>query len=518
MKREKMIEQIKESPHQWDVIIVGGGATGLGAAVEAASRGYKTLLLEQADFAKGTSSRSTKLIHGGLRYLQQGNITLVREALKERGILCKNAPHLIHHLPFLVPNYHWWEGPFYGAGLKIYDVLAGKLGIEKSRHLSRQQTLRALPTLEKKDLRGGVIYYDGQFDDARLAICLARTAVDCGATVINYMKVSNLIKKRGTCIGVKATDCETGEHHVLQGKAIINATGIFADNLVQRDNSKAASLISPSQGIHLVLDRSFLPGKTAILVPHTSDGRVLFMVPWHNRILLGTTDTPRKKVTLEPHPLAEEIDFLLEHAGRYLTRHPTRSDILSIFAGLRPLVKSARGKNTAALSRDHSIFISSSGLITIAGGKWTTYRKMGEDVVDKAMSVGNLPKRNSVTSTLPLHGYAEGLDPSDHWSTYGSDLPRVKKTGKERRGLQQKIDPRLPYTQAELLWAIRHEMARTVEDLLARRTRSLLLNAKASLSAAPLTAQLLAEELNRSESWAKKQVHAYNKVAQHYFS
>lgn len=516
VKREKMLEQIQEFPDKWDVIIIGGGATGLGAAVDAASRGYKTLLLEQSDFAKGTSSRSTKLIHGGLRYLQQGNIALVSEALKERGLLCKNAPHLVHHLPFLVPNYKWWEGPFYGIGLTIYDALAGKLGIEKSRHLSRKQTLRAIPTLEPKELRGGVIYYDGQFDDARLAICLARTAVDHGAVVINYMKVTSLLKKKGICIGVKATDQETKEHYHLKAKAVINATGVFADEILKQDNPKAPSMIAPSQGVHIVLDKSFQPGNTAIMVPHTSDGRVLFMVPWHDRVLLGTTDTPRKKVSLEPRPLKEEVDFLLNQASQYLTRHPTRKDILSIFAGLRPLVQSGKGTNTAALSRDHTIFISSSGLITIAGGKWTTYRRMAEDVINKAMIVGSLPERQSITKNLPLHGFSEKLKPQVHWSTYGSDLKRIKEISKEMKIWQKKIHPRLPYVGAELVWAIRNEMARTVEDLLSRRTRSLLLDAKASLAAAPFAAKLLAKELNKSESWAKKQLQEYKKETEHY--
>ena len=517
MKRERMIQAIEESPDKWDVIIVGGGATGLGAAVDSASRGYKTLLLEQSDFAKGTSSRSTKLIHGGLRYLQQGNVTLVTEALKERGHLCQNAPHLVHHLPFLVPNYKWWEGPFYGIGISIYDALAGKLGIEKSRRLSRQQTLRAIPTLEPKDLRGGVVYYDGQFDDARLAICLAQTAVDHGAILLNYMKVTNLIKKKGICVGVRATDQETGTHYTLHAKAIINATGIFADQLLQRDNRKTAPIIAPSQGVHIVLDKSFLPGKTAILVPHTSDGRVLFMVPWHERILLGTTDTPRKKATLEPRPLKEEIDFLFDQASQYLTRRPSRQDALSVFAGLRPLVKAGKGTNTAALSRDHTIYISPSGLITIAGGKWTTYRRMAEDVINKAILVGNLPERQSITKTLPLHGYCQKLDPREPLSTYGTDIKQIKAIGKEQKSLHKPLHAHLPYNGAELVWAIRNEMARTVEDLLSRRTRSLLLDAKASLSVAPFAAKLLAKELKKSQKWEKSQVQDYNQIAKHYY-
>ncbi len=516
MNRDKMIQQASETPDQWEVIIIGGGATGLGAAVDSASRGFKTLLLEQHDFAKGTSSRSTKLIHGGLRYLQQGNVALVIEALKERGLLCENAPHLIHHLPFLVPHYHWWEGPFYGVGLKIYDMLAGKLGIEKSKKLSRRATLRAIPTLEPQDLRGGIVYYDGQFDDSRLAICLAQTAADHGATVINYMKVTGLIKKQGICTGVHATDQESGEHYRFQGRVVINATGVFSDAILSKDNPAAKPIIAPSQGIHLVLDKSFQPGKTAILVPHTSDNRVIFMVPWHDRLLLGTTDTPMNKCPLEPRPWKEEIDFLLTHAAKYLTKDPTRKDILSVFAGLRPLIKVGKASDTAALSRDHMILVSKSGLVTIAGGKWTTYRKMAEDVINKAIMIGNLPERNCITASLKLHGWQEGLNPAEHFSTYGSFGKEIKALARQKKGWSLLLHPRLPYKTAEVIWSIRTEMARTVEDILARRTRSLLLDAKASLEIAPAIAKWMGKELGKSTNWEKKQVTEYTRLAKHY--
>lgn len=516
MNREKMIQQLEEAPDKWDVIIIGGGATGLGAAVDSASRGYRTLLLEQSDFAKGTSSRSTKLIHGGLRYLQQGNIALVIEALKERGLLCQNAPHLVHHLPFLVPNYHWWEGPFYGVGIKIYDILAGKLGIEKSRHLSRKATLKAIPTLEPSGLRGGVIYYDGQFDDSRLAICLAQTAADSGAVVINYMKVTGLIHKKGICIGVHATDQESKVRYRLHGRVVINATGVFSDALLKQDNPKAASIITPSQGVHIVLDKSFQPGKTAIMVPHTADKRVLFMVPWHDRVLLGTTDTPVKKASLEPRPLKEEIDFLLTHAGRYLTKDPSRKDILSIFTGLRPLIKAGKGENTAALSRDHTIFVSKSGLVTIAGGKWTTYRKMAEDVVNKASLVGGLPERTCLTKSLKLYGWQEGLDALHPMSTYGSFAKELKALSRKNKSLSKRLHPHLPYIAAEVIWSVRNEMARTLDDVLSRRTRSLLLDAKASLEIAPQIAKMMAKELKKDAKWEKNQVSEYTKLANHY--
>ncbi len=491
MNRDAMLKKLHEENEPWDVIIIGGGATGLGAAVDSASRGYRTLLLEQHDFAKGTSSRSTKLIHGGLRYLQQGNIGLVAESLRERGLLCENAPHLVTHLPFLVPNYHWWEGPFYGIGLKLYDLLAGKLGLEPSKHLSRQQTIRAIPTLEREGLRGGVIYYDGQFDDARLAITLARTAADHGAVLLNYAKVTSLVKKRGMITGVKVTDVENKHSFTVHGKVVINACGIFSDHLRQVDDKKTPPIIAGSQGIHLVLPRSFMPSKTAILVPHTEDGRVIFLVPWHDRVLVGTTDTPVKRLSLEPSAHKAEIDFLLRHAARYLTKDPQPRDVLSVYTGIRPLVRAKSAQSTAALSRDHTILVSKSHLITITGGKWTTYRQMAQDVIDKAICVGALPQRACITKNLRLH----------------SDPPLRS---------SKKLHPRLPYHVADVIRAVQSEMARTVEDVLSRRTRSLLLDAKASVAIAPKVAHILAKELDKSPAWEKKQVAAYAETAKHY--
>ncbi len=516
MNRDALLKTVNNPNEIWDVLIIGGGATGLGAAVDSASRGYKTLLLEQADFAKATSSRSTKLIHGGLRYLQQGNITLVIEALKERGLLCHNAPHLIHHLPFLVPSYHWWEGPFYGIGLKVYDMLAGDLKIEKSRHLSREETLQAIPTLEPKDLRGGTIYYDGQFDDSRLAICLAQTAVDQGATALNYMEVTQLIKEKDLCTGVEAIDRESGTIYRIHARAIINATGVFVNNLRKKDDRSAPSILSISQGTHIVLDRSFLPGDTAILVPHTTDGRVLFMVPWHERILVGTTDTPIEKSSLEPCPFDDEIDFLLTQAAQYLTKVPSRDSIFSCFAGLRPLIKSGKTEKTASLSRDHAIFISQSGLITIAGGKWTTYRKMAEDVVNKAALIGGLADAPCQTKTLKLHGWDPDLDPLAPLSTYGTDRKEIEALALETPENAQPIHPDLPYIRAEVIWAIRKEMARTVEDILARRTRALLLNARLSIAVAPSIAKILAKELEKESDWEQAQVEGYTALAERY--
>ncbi len=516
LNREDSIKEIEQYPDVWDIIIIGGGATGLGAAVDSASRGFKTLLIEQGDFAKGTSSRSTKLIHGGLRYLQQGNISLVMDALKERGILCQNAPHLVQHTPFLVPTYQWWEGPFYGVGVKVYDLLAGSLGLEPSGRISRRATLKAFPNIEPDGLRGGVIYYDGQFDDARLAITLARTFSSLGGIAINYMRVTSLIKKAGFCVGVKVKDDQSGLSYVLRGKVVINATGVFTDRIRAMDDGRSIPLIQASQGIHLVLPKRFQPGKTALLVPHTQDGRVLFMVPWHDRVLVGTTDTPVKRISIEPKAQKKEISFVLQHAAAYLAEPPEGKDILSVFAGLRPLVKEKGDHDTASLSRDHTLVVSASGLISIAGGKWTTYRKMGEDVINQAIEVAGLPKRESITKNLPLHGFIEGVHPSEPLSCYGSESGLIKQLAKENPLYKQVIHRNLPYTRAEVIWAVRKEMARTVEDVLSRRTRALLLDAKASIEAAPLVASMMALELKQDTSWEKAQVEEYRQLSANY--
>lgn len=489
--------------------IVGGGATGLGAAVDAASRGHSVLLVEQADFAKGTSSRSTKLVHGGVRYLRQGNISLVFEALRERGLLCRNAPHLVHDLAFVIPSYHWWEGPFYGIGLKVYDGLAGRLGLEPSRFLAREDVLQLLPTIETEHLTGGIMYHDGQFDDARLAVNLAQTAVEQGAVVINYMACTGLIKENGHVCGLRLRDVEDGGEYEVKARCVINATGVFADALRRADDAAAPPLLRPSQGVHLVLPRDFLPGDTAIMIPKTDDGRVLFAVPWHDRTIIGTTDTPVAKAELEPRALPEEVEFLLQHAARYLTRDPLPPDVLSVFAGLRPLVNASQG-STAALSRDHCIEVTGSGLLTITGGKWTTYRRMAEDVVDHAEFIAGLPSRPCRTQELAVHGAGEpGTDGS--LKTYGSDAAAI-----EALALPALIHPRLPLTEAEVCWHVRHEMARTVEDVLARRSRCLLLDARASSQAAPEVARLISHELGRDAAWQQQQVQAYQALAAGY--
>ena len=519
MKRERMIALLDGGP--WDVIVIGGGATGLGVAVDAQTRGYRTLLLEAYDFAKATSSRSTKLVHGGVRYLKQGNVSLVLEALRERGLLCRNAAHLVHDLAFVVPRYKWWEGPFYGVGFKLYDVLAGKLKIAKSRRLNRRQTIERIPNVETKNLIGGAMYHDAQFDDARLAFALAQTAADHGAVLVTYMPVTGLLKSGGAVIGVRAVDRESGRHHELRAKVVINATGVFADAVRRLDDRTADPLVSPSQGVHLVLDHSFQPSDAAIMVPQTDDGRVLFVIPWHERVLIGTTDTPVPRAEIEPRPLREEVEFILRNAARYLSHDPSERDVLSYFAGLRPLVHPAQGGlQTKAMSREHAVVISPSGLVTIVGGKWTTYRKMAQDTVDDAVVVGGLPERPCVTEHLPLHGCLGGDDPAlpaaGHMQMYGSDAAAVEAFLDEdpaRRGL---LHPRLPYHSGQITWAARYEMARTLEDALARRTRALLLDARASIAAAPRAAALLADELGRDRAWADAQVKEYTALARGY--
>ncbi len=515
-----MLDALTGATDPWDFVIIGGGATGLGCAVEAASRGYRTLLLEQHDFAKGTSSRSTKLVHGGVRYLRQGNVALVLEALKERGLLLRNAPHLVRDLPFVVPNYSWWEGPFYGIGLKMYDLLAGRSGFGRSKILSKEETLARLPTLEPTGLDGGVVYYDGQFDDARLAIALAQTAADEGGVLLNYVEVVGLVHERGEVRGVLARDAETGAEHTVRARAVINATGVFTDQIRRMDDPDAAAMITPSQGVHLVLDRAFRPGETAIMVPKTDDGRVLFAIPWHDRVLVGTTDTEVPRAEIEPHPLEEELAYLFEHTARYLTRDPTPADVLSTFAGLRPLVGNPGGEGgpggTAALARDHTLLIAPSGLVTITGGKWTTYRKMAEDTIDQAATLADLPDRPSVTRTLPIHGYHENAGQFGALADYGADAPAVEALIAEHPAWGERLHPSRPVRAGEVVWAVRHEMARTVEDVLARRRRTLLLDARASMAMAPAVAVLMAEELGRDEAWQRAQVEAYRALAAGY--
>jgi glycerol-3-phosphate dehydrogenase len=513
--RESLLARLRAGG-TWDVLVIGGGATGLGAAVDAAARGYTTLLLEAHDYAKGTSSRSTKLIHGGVRYLAQGDVPLVREALHERGLLRRNAPHLVRRLPFVVPAYSRWAKAWYGLGLAAYDLLAGDRGWGASRRLSRAEALAHAPTLKPKGLRGGILYFDGQFDDARLAIALLRTLLDMGGVGLNALAVTGLLKRAGRITGAQARDAETGETFRLTARAVVNATGVFADEVRRLDDPAAAPLLAPSQGAHVVLDRTFLPGDSAVLVPRTDDGRVLFAIPWHDRVLIGTTDTPVARTALEPRPLAAEFAFLLEHARRYLSRAPERDDVRSVFAGLRPLIGSTKGAgaSTSRLSREHAVLVSSSGLVTVTGGKWTTYRRMGADAIDQAARIGGLPERPSPTATLRLHGAPTGGEADG--SLFGTDAPELARLIAEEPGADALLHPRLPYRAGEVIWAARYEQARTVEDVLARRTRSLFLDAAASCEAAGDVAALLARVLKRGADWQGDQIRQFVALARGY--
>jgi glycerol-3-phosphate dehydrogenase len=505
-----------EGQQAWDIIIIGGGATGLGTAVDAASRGYKTLLLEQDDFAKGTSSRSTKLVHGGVRYLAQGDITLVYEALHERSLLLTNAPHLVHDQEFIIPCYSWKTKYMYLLGLKFYDLLAGKNEFRKSKFLSTAEVLAAIPGLKSEGLIGGVSYSDGQFDDARLAINLAQTAAEHGGTLLNYAKVTGLLKEGDQISGVRVEDLESGKTYSLQAATVVNATGVFVDEILKMDVPKGNPLVRPSQGAHVVLDQSFLKGNTALMIPKTADGRVLFAVPWHGKVLVGTTDTPLDAHSSEPRPLEQEIDFILSTAGKYLSKMPGKDDVLSAFAGLRPLAAPGKDTNkTKEISRSHKLIVSKSELITITGGKWTTYRKMAMDVVDKAIAMGKLQPKACVTRTTKIHGYTRAVE-DGALGVYGADAAGIRQLVGSAPELGRKIHEAYPYIAAEVVWVLRNEMARTVEDVLARRIRILFLDAAAAVELAPAVARIMAAELNQDEQWITNQVEAFSAQARGY--
>lgn len=491
MDRDEILKRVRSHTKPWDIIVIGGGATGIGCAVDAASRGYDVLLVEQHDFGKGTSSRSTKLVHGGVRYLRQGNISLVREALKERGLLLKSAPRVVHKQTFVIPCYSLWQKLFYGVGLKIYDLLSGKYSFGKSRILSKDATVESLPTVNTNRLTGGVLYYDGQFDDTRLLIDLVKTAHDHGAAILNYAKVSSLTKTSdGWISGVEFVDYESGETFLENARSVINATGAFCDAVRSMSEDAAQPVVTFSQGIHLVFDRKFLAGDNAVMIPKTRDGRVLFCIPWLGYTLVGTTDTPVASAELEPEALEAEIDFVIETASRYLAKKPTRKDILSVFAGIRPLVKSGHSAKTSSISRGHHLFFDDSGLITITGGKWTTYRRMAKDAIDQASTVGKLEAAECITETLRIENSAA-------------------ETG-------ERLHPDLAYTTADIVTAVRSEMARTVEDVLARRTRALFLNAKAAIEIAPQVAEILAIELGKDQQWCLSEVEKFKETAKGY--
>jgi len=517
MKRDEMLASLGRRRGPWDIAIIGGGATGMGIAVDAASRGYSVVLLEQGDFGAGTSSRSTKLVHGGVRYLQQGNLSLVREGLRERSILRRNAPHLVTSLRLVIPAYEWWERPWYGAGLKLYDLLASRSDFGPSRLLSRAATLRLLPTMQPAGLRGGVLYHDGQFDDARLLIHLAWTAADRGAVLLNYAPVLGLTTNpAGTVDGILARDLESGRELRLPARVVINATGAFADAVRRLAAPGVDAMVAPSQGTHIVLSHEFLPGSTAIMVPRTRDGRVLFAIPWRGHTLIGTTDTPIPHPLVEPRPLAQEIDFLIDTIGRYLRQAPVRADVLSVFAGIRPLLGGQQARGTAELSRDYTIRVDRSGLVTTTGGKWTTYRRMAEDTIDRVASLGLLPAAPCVTTSLRIHGFDPDAARHGALCLYGADAPAIAALSAEDPALAERFHRDLNFTGAEVIWAARHEMARTVGDVLARRGRALFLNARLAVDIAPRVAAIMAAELGHGAEWERSQVAAFTLLAQSY--
>ena len=500
-RRADLLERLAQ-PRHYDLAVIGGGATGLGVALDAAARGFSVVLVDSHDFAKGTSSRSTKLVHGGVRYLAQGNIALVREALHERTTLLHNAPHLAQPLPFVMPSYRFWETPFYGIGLLMYDALAGKAGLGATQFLGRERALKCLPTVRAEGLKGGVKYWDGQFDDARLALALARTAASLGALVVNYCPARSLIHEEGKVAGCVCEDSESGQQFTVRARAVVNATGVWVDTLRQMDGEATGRpvrpIVAPSQGVHIVVDRDFLPSDHALMVPKTADGRVLFAVPWLGKLILGTTDTPRHDVVREPTPFHEEVQFILEESARYLTRAPKAEDIRSIWVGLRPLVKPQDddGDNTKKISREHTVLASRSGLVTVTGGKWTTYRAMAEDVLQKCFTTGLLAEKPAgVTNHLPLVGtpkepVTHRISDAQGLHSYGSEAPFVEDLANGQGDLGGGL------TEAMVRFAARFEYACTVEDVLARRSRLLFLDAHKAIELAPAVARILREECN----------------------
>jgi len=497
---------------EFDVLVIGGGATGLGIAVDATTRGLRTALVEAADFAQATSSRATKLVHGGVRYLVSGQMHLVYEALRERKLMMQNAPHLVHSLAFVTPAYGWFDLPFYGSGLKLYDLLAGSSSVGRTRILNADETRRLVPGIQAQNLKGSIVYYDGQFDDARMALALARTAEDHGAVVLNYAKFLQPVKRRDKIIGGFVRDVEAGKTYEVRAKVVINATGIFVDEIREQDDPASPPLLRVSRGTHIVLPPEVLGDGSAIMIPKTKDGRLIFAIPWLDKVVIGTTDVPAIGAKIEPGFEATEVDYLIETINPFLKRPITRADILSIFSGLRPLI-SEKAATTAKISREHRVDISSSGLITVAGGKWTTYRRMGEDTLDFAINKGMLARAKCITKELMLHGASTEAAEARPLSHYGTDAILLRSLMAADASLAAKLDDELPFTRAEVIFAVREEMARTVEDVLSRRTRALLLNARAAVRAAAATAQIMADELSRDQAWAQEQVRAFSELA-----
>lgn len=501
MNRAAQLDKLKNT-QQWDIVIIGGGATGLGSAIDAASRGLSCLLIEQFDFAKGTSSKSTKLIHGGVRYLQQGNFKLVMEALKERAYMLQNTAHLSHKLAFIIPVYTVWDKWKYTIGLKLYDLLSGMHSIGKTAILSKEATIQSIPNIETKHLIGGIQYYDGQFDDSALCVEMASTAIALGATVINYCKATNFIKPNNKITGVEIEDYFTKNIFKVHAKVVINATGVFTNTVMQLDDHLLHDYVTPSQGIHLIIDAAYFKGSRALLIPRTTDGRVLFAVPWQHKVILGTTDTPINKIEMEPRPLEEEINFILANFNQFCRSDIQKKDILSVYVGLRPLINK-EGANSANLSRSHAITVSKSGLITITGGKWTTYRKMAEDAINNALFVGKLPKTKCITKQIVIGDSAKKA----------ADMQAILK---ENPNWSQLIHPDFPYNKAAIIYAIRFQMALQVEDILGRRIRILFFDARLAIQIAPEVARLMATELQKDNHWTMQQINEFTQLAKQY--
>ncbi len=518
MTRSEQLQKLQqEISDKYDIIVIGGGATGLGITFDAINRGYKTLLLEKIDFASGTSSRSTKLVHGGVRYLAQMDIMLVVEALRERGLMLKNAPHLIGNQEFVIPVYSWFDVVFYTVGLKFYDLLSGRLSLGRSYFIGRGKVIKRIPNIKPEGLKGGIVYHDGQFDDSRMAVDLAKACVKHGGTVLNYFEVRGFLKDElGKVIGVKATDRISGRNYEIRSSVVINATGVFSDEILRIDNPAAQKIIKPSQGVHLVLNGSFLQGDSALMIPKTEDGRVLFAIPWYGYTVTGTTDTPLEKISYEPVALKEEIDFILRTAGQYMVKAPQRKDILSVFAGLRPLAADpSNPHSTKEISRRHKIILSPSFLISVTGGKWTTYRCMAEETINQAIKVGLLKRRNCVTKSLKIDDVPINIS-DERLKIYGSSATEIERMINENPDTAVRISKELPYTRAEIIWICRNEMPVMLEDILARRTRALIFNARASSECAPEVAGIMAEELGHDGRWIEEQVESFRKLVMKY--
>jgi glycerol-3-phosphate dehydrogenase len=542
----------QQAGEPYDLLVIGGGATGSGIALDAATRGLRVALVERDDFAAGTSSKSTKLVHGGVRYLEKAvweldynQYSLVKEALRERKYFLDTAPHLSMWLPIMLPLQHWWQAPYFWAGTKFYDFLAGSEGIESSYFLTKSKALDAFPMLRKDNLFGALVYYDGAHNDSRMNVSLAMTAALYGATVVNHMEVTGLTKDaNGKLNGaqvqdlVQAKNGRTPEEFTIRAKGVINATGPFSDSIRKMDDQAVQEIVAPSAGVHVVLPGYYSPAGMGLIDPSTSDGRVVFFLPWQGNTIAGTTDAPTE-ISAQPIAGEDEIGWILNEIKGYLATdiNVRRGDVLAAWSGIRPLVKDPKAKNTESLVRNHLVTSSDSGLLTCAGGKWTTYRQMAEDAVDEAvklfrlqpkplMNVPRVSGTEMIDDAAPLdgtcqthqvrlvgaHGYSKTLfinliqhfgletEVAKHLcNSYGDRAWTVaalsSPTNKRFPVRGRRISPLYPFIDGEVCYAVRHEYAQTAVDVIARRTRLAFLNAQAALEALPKVIDLMAEEL-----------------------